>query len=89
MIRSRAGFTNRLGRLKSKALEKMKILITNNEDFFFCFSPIFSVKTGHLRTCRPFCSSNQCDQIAYGVSLFKSDPDQKAAVLTFIQVLQY
>ena len=46
-------FTNRLSRLKPKASEKMKGFITNNEDIF-CFTSIFAVKTGHLKTCRPF-----------------------------------
>ena len=38
----RAGFTNRLGRLKPRASEKMRGLITNNEDLFF---GIFSENT--------------------------------------------
>ena len=39
--RHRAGFTYRLSRLKPRASEKMRSLITNNEDLFFS-SPILS-----------------------------------------------
>ena len=40
---SRVGFTNRLSRLKLRASEKMKGLITNNEDpFFLLCTDIFS-----------------------------------------------
>ena len=40
--RHRAGFTYRLSRLKPRSLEKMKGLITNNEDLFLFTSPILS-----------------------------------------------
>ena len=48
--------TIRLSRLKPRASEKMRGLVTNNENLFFllCSLLVFSVKTGHLRTCRPF-----------------------------------
>ena len=61
----RAGFTNRLGRLKPWASEKMRGLIKNNKDIFSCFTNRpsrpgmgnirpFYVFMGHMRTCKPF-----------------------------------
>ena len=47
-----------LSRLKPRASEKMGGLGENkrphHEELFFCSSPIFSVKRGHLSTCRSF-----------------------------------
>ena len=58
--RRRAGFTNRLSRLKPRASEKMGGLITNNEDIF-SLHRYFQWKTEHLRTCIPFFALHYTD----------------------------